>query len=142
MMTRQIRGPIRGMKMADGRRERQRYERAGRTAEWLAMLYLIVTGHRILARRWLGRSGEIDLVARSRRRLLFCEVKYRRDIADSGVPTARQRRRICLAAQEFAARLRVSAACEWRFDLIRVSLPGRGGLTPIYHLKDAWRCDG
>ena len=106
------------------------------------MLYLMVTGHRILARRWRGRAGEIDLVARRRRHLLFCEVKYRRDSADSGVPTARQRRRICRAAQEFAARLRAGAAFEWRFDLIRVSLPGRSGPTPIHHLKDAWRCDG
>lgn len=130
------------MKMVERRRDRQRDERAGRTAEWLAMLYLMVTGHRILARRWRGRAGEIDLVARRRRHLLFCEVKYRRDSADSGVPTARQRRRICRAAQEFAARLRAGAAFEWRFDLIRVSLPGRGGPTPIHHLKDAWRCDG
>ena len=128
--------------MGERRRDRQRDERAGRTAEWLAMLYLMVTGHRILARRWRGRAGEIDLVARRRRHLLFCEVKYRRDSADSGVPTARQRRRICRAAQEFAARLRAGAAFEWRFDLIRVSLPGRGGPTPIHHLKDAWRCDG
>ena len=130
------------MRVAETRRDRQRDERAGRTAEWLAMLYLIVTGHRILARRWRGHTGEIDLVARRRRRLLFCEVKYRRDKADSGAPTARQRRRICLAAQEFAARRRGGAAFEWRFDLIRVSLPGRGGLAPLHHLKDAWRCDG
>ena len=128
-------------------RDRQRDERAGRAAEWLVMLYLLSTGHRILARRWRGRTGEIDLVARRRHLLLFCEVKYRRDAADIAVPTARQRHRICRAAQEFAARHRAVRMLEWRFDLVRVSAPrlagqGPGGLMPLYHLKDAWRCDG
>ena len=123
-------------------RDRQRDERAGRAAEWLVMLYLLLTGHRILARRWRGRAGEIDLVARRRRRLLFCEVKYRRDAADIAVPTPRQRDRICRAAQEFAARRHGVATLEWRFDLVRVSPPGRAGLIPLHHVKDAWRCDG
>ena len=122
-------------------RDRRRDERAGRAAEWLAMLYLMMTGHHILARRWRGRAGEIDLVARRRRILVFCEVKYRRDAAHIGAPTLRQRNRICRAAQEYAARRRPGAALEWRFDLIRISLPGRGGLVPLHHLKDAWRCD-
>lgn len=128
-------------------RDRQRDERAGRAAEWLVILYLLSTGHRILARRWRGRTGEIDLVARRRHLLLFCEVKYRRDAADIAVPTARQRHRICRAAQEFAARHRAVQMLEWRFDLVRVSAPrlaGQrpGGLMPLHHLKDAWRCDG
>ena len=128
-------------------RDRQRDERAGRAAEWLVMLYLLLTGHRILARRWRGRAGEIDLVARRRHLLLFCEVKYRQDTADIAVPTARQRHRICRAAQEFAARHHTVQMLEWRFDLVRVSAPRRAGpghfrLMPLHHLKDAWRCDG
>lgn len=123
-------------------RDRRREERAGRVAEWMAIFYLALTGHRILARRWRGRAGEIDLVAQRHGLLLFCEVKYRRDAADSGVPTARQRSRICRAAQEFAARRRPGRVLEWRFDLIRVSLPGRASPVPLRHLKDAWRCDG
>ena len=75
--------------MQPRRRDRRQEERAGRIAEWLATIYLTLTGHRILARRWRGHAGEIDLVARRRGLLLFCEVKYRRDSANSGVPTAR-----------------------------------------------------
>lgn len=129
-------------RMAGPMRNRRRDERAGRIAEWLALLYLLTTGHRILAWRWRGRTGEIDLVARRRRLLLFCEVKYRSDDADTGTPTARQRRRICRAAEEFSLRWHTGAGLEWRFDLIRISRPGRGGLVPLQHLKDAWRCDG
>ena len=127
--------------MQPRRRDRRQDERAGRIAEWLATLYLTLTGHRILARRWRGHAGEIDLVAQRPGLLLFCEVKYRRDSANSNVPTARQRDRICRAAQEFAARRRPSQALQWRFDLIQLSLPGRAGSVPLRHLKDAWRCD-
>jgi len=129
-------------RMAGRMRNRRRDERAGRLAEWLAMLYLMVSGHRILARRWRGRTGEIDLVARRRHLLLFCEVKYRRDETDTGTPTAKQRHRICRAAQEFSMQWHPGASLEWRFDLIRVSLPGRRSLMPFHHIKDAWRCDG
>ena len=127
--------------MQPRRRDRRQDERAGRIAEWLATLYLTLTRHRILARRWRGHAGEIDLVAQRRGFLLFCEVKYRRDSANSGVPTARQRDRICRAAQEFAARRRPGQALQWRFELIQLSLPGRAGSVPLRHLKDAWRCD-
>ena len=123
-------------------RYRRRDEHAGRVAEWMAIFYRALTGHRILARRWRRRAGEIHVVAQRRGLLLFCEMKYRRDAADSGVPTARQRNRICRAAQAFAVRRRPGRALEWRFNLIRVSLPGRASPVPLRHLKDAWRCDG
>ena len=127
--------------MQPRRRDRRQDERAGRIAEWLATLYLTLTGHRILARRWRGYAGEIDLVAQRRGLLLFDEVKYRRDSANSGVPTARQRGQFCRAAQEFAARRRPGQALQWDFDLIQLSLPGRASTVPLRHLKDAWRCD-
>ena len=106
------------------------------------MLYLIVTGHRILARRWRGHSGEIDLVARRRRpaAVLRGEIsprqsQQRRADSQTAAPDLSRGAGIRGAAAP-------GAAFEWRFDLIRVSLPGRGGLAPLHHLKDAWRCDG
>ena len=52
--------------MQPRRRDRRQDERTGRIAEWLATLYLTLTVHRILARRWRGHAGEIDLVAQRR----------------------------------------------------------------------------
>lgn len=60
------------------------------------MMYLLVTGHRILARRWRGRAGEIDLVARRWKVIIFCEVKFRQHADESGMPSPRQRNS-CLA---------------------------------------------
>jgi putative endonuclease len=51
--------------------------RTGRIAEGLAAAYLILKGYRILARRFGGKGGEIDLIARRGRRVIFVEVKAR-----------------------------------------------------------------
>ncbi|MEX0504344.1 YraN family protein [Alphaproteobacteria bacterium LSUCC0719] len=121
---------------------RQQSERHGRTAEALAMMYFRLTGHHILARRWRGHAGEIDLVARRWKVVIFCEVKFRRQAEDGGLPSPQQRRRICRAAEEFMSRHHLSDKIGWRFDLVQISPPFRGNILPVRHLRDAWRCDG
>ena len=121
--------------------DRRQSERQGRGAETLAMIYLRLTGLRIVAHRWRGRSGEIDIVARRHRVIIFCEVKFRRHPDESGIPSPQQRRRICRAAEEFTSRQLLSNSAEWRFDLVQISPPFRARLWPVRHLKDAWRCD-
>ena len=129
---------------------RQRAEHQGRTAEFVALVYLMLTCHRILARRWRGSVGEIDLVARRGRRIIFVEVKFRhRSDAGSdagsgagsdagGIPTAQQRQRIARAAQQFCRQRRISPAFELRFDLIQISPSFGGILFSIRHIRDAW----
>lgn len=129
---------------------RQRAEQQGRTAELVALVYLMLTCHRILARRWRGSAGEIDLVARRGRRIIFVEVKFRhRSDAGSdagsgagsdagGIPTAQQRQRIARAAQQFCRQRRISPAFELRFDLIQISPSFGGILFSIRHIRDAW----
>ena len=129
---------------------RQRAEHQVRTAEFVALVYLMLTCHRILARRWRGSAGEIDLVARRGIRIIFVEVKFRhRSDAGSGagsgagsdaggIPTAQQRQRIARAAQQFCRQRRISPAFELRFDLIQISPSFGGILFSIRHIRDAW----
>lgn len=127
----------------DSRREaRQRADRQGRTAELVALVYLILTCHRILARRWRGSAGEIDLVARRGRRIIFVEVKFRHNDDAEGIPTSQQRRRITRAAQQFCQQRRISPACEQRFDLIQISPSFGGILFRLRHIRDAWWAAG
>ena len=76
------------------RLNRRKNERKGRRAEWIAAIYLIAKGYRILARRVRTPVGEIDLVARKGNSLVFVEVKARAGL-DSAIfalhPAARQR---------------------------------------------------
>lgn len=117
---------------------RRRADHRGRATEIIALVYLMLTFHRILARRWRGSAGEIDLIARRGERIIFCEVKFRYAADAAAVPTAQQRRRIARAAQQFCQQRRISPTFEQRFDLIQISPSFGGMLYKIRHIRDAW----
>ena len=70
------------------RLERQIAFRTGISAESRAAAFLIAKGFRILARRWRCPLGEIDIVARRRRLLVFVEVKARESLDDAASATS------------------------------------------------------
>ena len=83
-------------------------------------------GMQVLARRWRGRSGEIDLVCRDGGCLVFVEVKKAASHADAALRLgAAQQRRICTAALEFCASRGLSTLTEMRFDAALVDGIGR-----------------
>jgi len=111
--------------VADPRRERVAAFRLGLSAESRAAMFLIAKGYRIAARRWKTPLGEIDIVARRRRELLFVEVKARAVIDDAAeAVTERGRQRIIAAAELWLARHHDDSEREIRFDVILVA-PGR-----------------
>src|SRR6187401_793865 len=103
--------------MADGERPRPRpltartpqparqvAFRTGLSAESRAAAFLIAKGFRILARRYRSPVGEIDIVARRRKLLVFVEVKARERFDDAAWSvTERQRARIVAAAEAWLA---------------------------------------
>jgi putative endonuclease len=107
------------------RPERVAAFRLGLTAESRAAMLLIAKGYRIVARRWKTPVGEVDIVARRRRDLVFVEVKARDnlDAAAEGV-TERSQRRIAAAAELWLAHRPDDARCYIRFDVILVA-PGK-----------------
>lgn len=110
-------------------------ERAGRAAETAAAMLLRLKGYRVLARRFQGRRGEIDLIARRSTVLAFVEVKRRPSVAAAAESIGpRQRQRIAAAAEEFVAARPRLATLGIRFDAILVA-PGK---LPR-HIADAWR---
>ncbi|MFN3671856.1 MAG: YraN family protein [Bosea sp. (in: a-proteobacteria)] len=58
-------------------RRARRSGAAGLQAERLALLWLSAKGYRLLARRFGGKGGEIDLILRRGRLVIFVEVKRR-----------------------------------------------------------------
>jgi putative endonuclease len=105
---------------------RRRAERAGRRAETLAAWYLRLKFYRVLARRYRTPLGEIDLVVRRGRTIVFVEVKQRHN-EDIGLESVRpaSRRRIARAAEHWIAAHPGAAGLDWRFDVV-VAIPGRG----------------
>ncbi|MEM8936491.1 MAG: YraN family protein [Pseudomonadota bacterium] len=113
---------------------RRRAERAGRVAEWIAAFVFIVQGFSILARRYKTPLGEIDLIAKRGRLLVFAEVKARKrlETALEAVGDA-DARRISDAASLFLAKRPDLAHSDMRYDILAVAR------FRLAHVKDAWR---
>ncbi|MBM9595265.1 YraN family protein [Rhodobacteraceae bacterium MCCB 386] len=79
-------------------------------------------GGEVVARRWRGQAGEIDLVVRLAGGLVFVEVKKARDLARAAERvTPRQAARLMAAAEEYVA----GAPVEMRLDVALVDAEGR-----------------
>jgi putative endonuclease len=105
--------------------DRQAAFRTGISAESRAAALLIAKGFRILARRHRTAVGEIDIVARRRKLLVFVEVKARDTLDDAAWSvTDRQRARIVAAAEAWLADHPDHGCNDIRFDAVLV-VPGR-----------------
>ena len=112
----------------------------GRYGEQLAVEHLQATGLEVLARNWRCREGELDVVAKSGRTVVFVEVKTRSGTG-YGEPaeavTLRKARRLRLLACRWLEQNRPPDAGDLRFDV--VSVVRRRGCAPVLvHLKGAF----
>jgi len=110
--------------------------RLGSTGEAAAAAWYEARGYQIVDRNWRVRGGEIDLVVRSGRTIVFCEVKTRTSdrfgIPAEAVTVSKQRRLRTLAAQWLAAHPGLGG--EVRFDVASVT-PARE--TPTVTVLEA-----
>ncbi len=119
--------------MADPRRRQA--EVRGRRAERIAAMWLRLKGYTLLDRRVRTAYGEIDLVARQGRVIVFVEVKARPRLADALEAVAPSGwLRIARAAEAWRGARPQYGDHGWRYDLIALA-PGR---LPV-HIRDAWR---
>lgn len=99
---------------------------AGQAAEARIAADFERRGHRVLARRWRGQGGEIDLIVSEPGGVVFVEVKQARTFeaaAESLQP--RQMARICAAASEFLGDFETGQDTETRFDVALVDGQGQ-----------------
>lgn len=94
----------------------------GATGEDVAAEWYEANGYQVVARNWRVREGEIDLIVRRARTIVFCEVKNRSSLA-FGAPaeavTRAKRERIRHLAAQY---LQISPvrAREIRFDVAAI----------------------
>jgi putative endonuclease len=130
--------------MAEGEDPRRRL---GAHGEELAARHLEARGYEIVERNFRTRYGELDVVARDERSLVFCEVKTRivrlstREVlgpfAAIGV---RKQRQVRAMAREWLGqgRLEGPRPPELRFDAIGISFDAAGRLLSLEHLEAAF----
>jgi putative endonuclease len=75
----------------------RRSGRIGLRSEWLAIAWLSIKGYRLLARRFGGKGGEIDLIMRRGRSVIFVEVKRRGMMEEALVSITPNKRRLVAA---------------------------------------------
>jgi putative endonuclease len=94
----------------------------GATGEDVAAEWYEANGYQVVARNWRVREGEIDLIVRRARTIVFCEVKSRSSLA-FGAPaeavTRAKRERIRHLAAQYLQTSPVRAR-EIRFDVAAI----------------------
>lgn len=116
--------------------------RIGAAAEQAASDHLVRSGLVLLRRNVRYPFGELDLIMRDGRTVVFVEVRYRGstrfgDGADS--VDRRKRARLIHAAQAFLAGEPLLARQPCRFDVVAVS--GSAALPVFDWIRDAFRLD-
>lgn len=112
----------------------------GEYGERVAVDFLRASGHRILKRNFKGpRRGEVDIIARKDRLLLFVEVKTRRCDAKIRPLDAVDKSKQQLIERGANAWLKLlkTRNLPWRFDVIEI-LVEEGELPKINHVRDAF----
>lgn len=113
--------------------------RFGTLAENYAAVYLASRGYRILDHNVRTPVGELDLIARKGRELVFVEVKARASHAygtpEEAVTLAKQRHLI-RASQAYVASHRECHGLPYRIDVMAITW--RGGAEPeVVHIPNA-----
>jgi putative endonuclease len=119
--------------------------RIGRLAEDLVASQLQAAGWKIIERNARSRHGELDIVARDGRTLVFVEVKAGRQGSAFGperpvlsVGPRKQQRIRRLAAAWMAERRDAPRYDRIRFDAVGVSLDRANRITDVEHIENAF----
>lgn len=114
--------------------KRRQAQKRGQRAEALCAWFLRLKGYRILEQGWRCPMGEIDIIARRGKILVFAEVKQRARLEDAlGALSPRQQQRIARAALAYSSKDAKIGALDMRFDLLALTT----GLK-VHHIKNAW----
>jgi putative endonuclease len=105
-----------------------------------AARFLARSGYAILDRNVRTRAGEIDLVAKEGKTLVFVEVKTRKDLEgdppQAAVNTRKQNRLGKLAHGYLKLKRIRQTPC--RFDVVSVIMNDEGGVKAIRHIPNAF----
>ena len=107
----------------------------GTWAEDIAAAFLVKRGLKLLERNYRCRFGEIDLVLRDSRTLVFVEVRYRSSHSFGGAGesiTTSKRKKLLRAARHYMAAHSAFPAC--RFDAVLLN----GDTTAVDWIVDAF----
>jgi putative endonuclease len=114
--------------------------RLGDAGERFAERSLSEKGWAVVARKWRGDGGEVDLVALDGDILVFVEVKTRRGAGYGAAEEAvdgQKCERLLSLGEQFVASNPTFASSLWRVDIVAITLDSRGHVARVNHIEDA-----
>ena len=115
-------------------------KKRGQDSEALAATWLKEQGLSLLARNYLCRHGEIDLIMQAADTLVFVEVRYRGNADFGGAAasvTPRKQRRLVAAARHYLASSPGTASQACRFDVLAME-PDQTGAVRYEWITNAF----
>ena len=95
----------------------------GETGENLAVWYLKQNGYKIIEQNYRNRMGEIDIIAREKKTIVFVEVKSRRSIrygSPKWAVTPKKQRKLSMVALYYLKTTNQTDA-KARFDVVAIT---------------------
>ena len=105
----------------------------GLFAEGVCCFYLKCLFYKILERRCKTPLGEIDIIAKKGKKIIFIEVKARKSKDEQEVLTSKQKYRIINASNYYISKKSEFQGLNLRFDLIIFN-----NALAFKHIKNAW----
>lgn len=106
----------------------------GIIAEYLACIYLLCRGYKIIETRYKTKLGEIDIIAKKGKSINFVEVKLRQNERKAKQAISKNNQnRVINSAKLFIQRNNHYSNYNLSFDAITVNLP-----LKIKLIKNAW----
>ncbi len=115
----------------------------GNLGERLACEYLEKQGYEIVARNYQKKCGEIDLIAKKNKIIIFIEVKTRSKnknwecgLPEEAVNFSKQRK-IIRTARSYLFENHYSGKTDWQIDIIAIWLDWETRRASLNHIKNA-----
>ena len=110
----------------------------GKKAESLAAFYLRMHGYQILDRNFHSRFGEIDIIAKRFKTIVFVEVKARGEgyLAEPGYAVDEYKQKKIIKTSQLYILYKKLDAFDIRFDVIEITK--KGVHFGVNHIKNAF----
>ena len=115
-------------------------KKLGELGEKIAQKHLKKKGYKILARNFKRKWGEIDIVAKKGKKIVFIEVKtirQKEEFFPEDEIDRKKKRQLIKMAQIYLQEFKIPLDISWQIDIIAIEISSNRKKTKIRHYKNA-----